>query len=216
MINVLIADDHELVRRGIKRILEDIEGINVIAEAGTGEDAVRLVRRHGPHVVLMDVSMPGIGGLEATRKIVQVAPDTRVIVVTIFMNDPYPIRLLEAGAAGYLTKGSGVEDVVTAIRTVHAGKRYLGTDIARQLAFSALPGSESSPFELLSQRELQVMMMLTHGQNNRQISESLCLSPKTVSTYRYRLYEKLGVGNDVELTHMAIRHGVLEKNVSLA
>lgn len=210
MIRVLIVDDHELVRTGIKRILEDTQDIRVIAEASTGEEALNQVREHGPDVVLMDVNMPGIGGLEATRKIIQTHPGLRVIVVTIHVDEPYPTRLLEAGASGYLTKGCAVDEIVDAIQVVHRGERYIGADIARQLALSMLPGGERSPFDKLSQREMQVMMMVTQGHSIQDISDRLCLSPKTVSTYRYRLYEKLGVENDVELTHLAMRHGMIE------
>lgn len=210
MIRVLLVDDHELVRTGIRRILDDTRGIRVIAEASTGEEAVHQVREHQPDVVLMDVNMPGIGGLEATRKIMQSYPDLRVIVVTIHVDEPYPTRLLEAGASGYLTKGCAVDEIVNAIKMVHQGDRYIGADIARQLALSMLPGGERSPFDKLSQREMQVMLMVTQGHNIQDISDKLCLSPKTVSTYRYRLYEKLGVDNDVELTHLAMRHGMIE------
>jgi two-component system invasion response regulator UvrY len=210
MIRVLIVDDHELVRTGIKRILEDTRDIRVIAEASTGEEALQQVREHRPDVVLTDVNMPGIGGLEATRKIIQSHPDLRVIVVTIHVDEPYPTRLLEAGASGYLTKGCAVDEIVDAIQMVHRGERYIGADIARQLALSMLPGGERSPFDKLSQREMQVMLMVTQGHSIQDISDRLCLSPKTVSTYRYRLYEKLGVDNDVELTHLAMRHGMIE------
>ncbi|MFN2339556.1 MAG: response regulator, partial [Gammaproteobacteria bacterium] len=163
MIRVLIVDDHELVRTGIKRILEDTRDIRVIAEASTGEEALNQVREHGPDVVLMDVNMPGIGGLEATRKIIQAHPGLRVIVVTIHVDEPYPTRLLEAGASGYLTKGCAVDEIVDAIQVVHRGERYIGADIARQLALSMLPGGERSPFDKLSQREMQVMLMVTQG-----------------------------------------------------
>lgn len=210
MIRVLIVDDHELVRTGIKRILEDTRDIRVIAEASTGEEALQQVREHRPDVVLMDVNMPGIGGLEATRKIIHSHPGLRVIVVTIHVDEPYPTRLLEAGASGYLTKGCAVDEIVDAIQMVHRGERYIGADIARQLALSMLPGGERSPFDKLSQREMQVMLMVTQGHSIQDISDRLCLSPKTVSTYRYRLYEKLGVDNDVELTHLAMRHGMIE------
>ncbi|MGA7802011.1 MAG: UvrY/SirA/GacA family response regulator transcription factor [Gammaproteobacteria bacterium] len=215
MIQVLLVDDHELVRTGIKRILNDARGIRVVSEAGTGEEAIQIVRQRKPDVVLMDVNMPGIGGLEATRRIRQIHPDLRVIVVTVHVDEPYPTRLLEAGAAGYLTKGCGVDEIVSAIRTVSQGERYIGADIARQLALSMLPGGKRSPFDRLSQREMQVMLMVTQGHSLQEISDKLCLSPKTVSTYRYRLYEKLGVANDVELTHLAMRHGMVEPPLSM-
>ncbi|MFA7097169.1 MAG: UvrY/SirA/GacA family response regulator transcription factor [Gammaproteobacteria bacterium] len=212
MIKVLLVDDHELVRTGIKRILEDAEGITVVGEVGSGEDALRFMRRRRkPDVVLMDVSMPGMGGLEATRKLRRQYPNVKVIVLTIHAHEPYPTRLLEAGAAGYLTKGCAVDEIITAIREVNAGRRYIGMDIARQIALSLLPGGERSPIDRLSQRELQILLMVTQGLNTQEISDKLCLSPKTVCTYRYRLYEKLGANNDVELTHLVMRHGMLEK-----
>jgi two-component system invasion response regulator UvrY len=210
MIDVLLVDDHELVRTGISRILDDTPGIRVVAEAPTGEDAIKLVRRRRPDVVLMDVNMPGMGGLEATRKLLQMDPSTKVIILTVHVDEPYPTRLLEAGALGYLTKGCAVTEMVRAIKTVYAGERFVADAIARRLALSMLPGGESSPFDSLSSREMQVMLMVTQGQTVKQISEKLCLSSKTVSTYRYRLYEKLQVDNDVELTRLAIRHGMVE------
>jgi two-component system invasion response regulator UvrY len=210
MIKVTIVDDHELVRTGIIRLLADVSGIEVVAEASSGEEAVQLVRQHRPDVVLMDVNMPGIGGFEATRKLVQMYPDLKVIVVTIHMDDPFPSRMLQAGAMGYLTKGCGVEEIVTAIREVFAGRRYISADVAQQLALKLMPGGEESPFDALSPRELQVMLMLTQGTKVQEISDKLCLSPKTVSTYRHRLYDKLGVNSDVALTRLAMRYGVVD------
>jgi two-component system invasion response regulator UvrY len=215
MIDVLLVDDHELVRSGIRRLLEDRRGIQVIGEAGTGEEAVQKARERRPDVVLMDVNMPGIGGLEATRKLIQVDPSIKVIVCTIHNEEPFPTRLLEAGAAGYLTKGCGIEEIVTAIRAVREGERYICAEIAQHIALSVMPGAKQSPFDRLSQREMQVMLMVTKGQNTQQISDKLCLSPKTVSTYRHRLFDKLGVFNDVELTRLALRHGILENVESI-
>lgn len=211
-VRVLLVDDHELVRTGIRRLLDDFDDIEVIGEADSGEAAIELVRQHNPQVVLMDVNMPGIGGLEATRKLIQIAPETKVIVVTIHLDEPFPTRLLEAGASGYLTKGCAVAEIVDAIRQVSKGKRFIGSDVAQQLALTMLPGSDKSPFDALSQRELQVMLMVTQGQKIQEIADKLCLSPKTVSTYRYRLFEKLDVKSDVELTHLAMRHGMIDEN----
>ncbi|MGD8999363.1 MAG: UvrY/SirA/GacA family response regulator transcription factor [Granulosicoccaceae bacterium] len=212
MINVLLVDDHELVRTGIRRLLDDVDDINVLAEAASGEEAVRFVRDQRPDVVLMDVNMPGIGGLEATRKLLQIDPGLKVIVVTIHVDEPFPTQLLKAGAAGYLTKGCAVKEIIEAIRSVSNGKRFIGSDVAQQLALTMLPGSDKSPFDALSQRELQVMLMVTQGLKIQHIAEKLCLSPKTVSTYRYRLFEKLDVKSDVELTHLAMRHGMIDDN----
>lgn len=208
-IRILLADHQELVRRGIQRLLNDMPQLTVIGEASTGEEAVQLSRSLHPDVVMMDVQIPGMGGLEATRRIAQFSPDSRIIVVTVQVDAPFPAQLLDAGASGYLTKHCSVEEIADAIRTVHRGERYISADIARQMALSMLPGKEQSPFDRLSQREMQVMLMVTQGQNVHDISSQLCLSPKTVSTYRYRLFDKLGVDNDVELTRMAIRHGIV-------
>jgi len=214
MINTMLVDDHDLVRCGIRRLLEDVRDIRVTAEAENGEEAVRLVRRLAPDVILMDVSMPGIGGLEATRKIIRSLPDMKIIVVSIHDDDPFPARLLEAGASGYITKGCSVDEIVAAIRTVHQGQQYLSPGIARQLALSYVHNRDKSPFDELTQRETQVMLMVVSGETNKRISEQLCLSPKTTSTYRYRLFEKLGVENDVELTRFAIRHGLIKENLA--
>lgn len=210
MITVLLVDDHQLVRSGIRRILQDATDIQVVAEAASGEEALELFAQVNPQVVLMDVSMPGIGGIEATRKMLRAHPQVRIIALTVYADAPYPTSLLEAGAAGYLTKGCADHEIALAIRAVAAGERYLVKDVAQQMALAGLPGGKKCPFDLLSQREVQVMMMLTSGQSLQDVSDKLCLSPKTVSTYRYRLYEKLSVDNDVELTHLAIRHGMIK------
>lgn len=210
MIRILLVDDHELVRTGIRRLLDDAEGIQVAAEAKTGEEAVSMVRLESPDVVLMDVNMPGIGGLEATRKIAQIAPALPVIVLTVHTDDPFPSSLLKAGASGYLHKGCSVDEIIFAINEVHEGRRYICSDIAQTLALSLLPGNEGSPFDVLSQRELQVMLMLLKGHKVQDISDKLCLSPKTVSTYRHRLFDKLKVRTESELTRLAMRHGMLD------
>jgi len=214
MINVMLVDDHGLVRTGLKRLLSDVSGIDVVAEAENGEQAIQLVRKQQPDVILMDISMPGIGGLEATRKISQALPGVKIIAVTIHDDDPFPTRLLEAGAAGYLTKGCEVREIISAIRSVHVGKQYIAPAIAHKLALSFVNEREKSPLERLTPRETQVMLMVVSGETNKAISEKLCLSPKTTSTYRYRLFDKLGVENDVELTRFAIRYGLIRENLS--
>ena len=212
MISVLLVDDHKLMRTGIKFILDDTADIRVVGEASSGEEALERARTLKPNVILMDVSMPGIGGLEATRKLAMSLPDTRVIVLSAQTAEPFPMRLMEAGAAGYLTKDSAGDEIVTAIRRVLAGERYISAEIARQLAMQAVnKTSGTSPFEQLSSREMQVMIMATGGHSVQAISDKLHLSPKTVSTYRSRLFQKLGVNNDVELTRLALRYGVIEE-----
>lgn len=210
MINVFLVDDHELVRTGIRRILEDVRGIKVVGEAQSGETAVAFCRQHHPDVILMDMNMPGIGGLEATRKILRIRPDVRIIVLTIHSENPFPTKVMQAGAAGYLTKGTAPDEMIHAIRLVHSGQRYISPEIAQQMALSQFASADENPFKSLSERELQIMMMITKGQKVTDISEQLNLSPKTVNSYRYRLFSKLGINGDVELTHLAIRYGMLD------
>lgn len=211
MIRVLLVDDHKLVRTGIRLILEDTADVQVAGEAESGETALEMSRTLDMDVVLMDVSMPGIGGLEATRRLLARNPGIKVIVVSVHANEPYPLRLMEAGAQGYLTKDCAAEEIITAIRQVHAGKRYITASIAQQLALAKVDANRGSPFEQLSQRETQVMLMIIGGQPSQVIAGKLHLSPKTVSTYRGRLFAKLGVANDVELTRLALRYGVIEE-----
>jgi len=213
MINVMLVDDHDLVRKGIRRLLDDTQGIKVVAEATDGEQAISQVRKQAPDVILMDISMPGIGGLEATRKITRVSPDMKVIAVTIHDDDPFPARLLEAGAAGYITKGCDIDEIIVAIQSVYSGNQYITPGVAQKLALSLVNKRGKSLLEELTQREVQVMLMVVKGESNREISEKLCLSPKTTSTYRGRLFDKLGVDNDVELTRFAIRHGMIKENI---
>ncbi|MEM1244309.1 MAG: UvrY/SirA/GacA family response regulator transcription factor [Pseudomonadota bacterium] len=211
MIRVLIVDDHGIIREGIKKLLTDVSGIAVVGEADSGEHAIRLAREEKPDVVLMDIKMPGIGGLETTRKILRYEPKTKVIAISAFDEEPFPSRLIQAGASGYITKGSGFDEVIKAIQLVAAGDTYLSPVIAQQLAVRSLSSKEDSPFDKLSERELQVMLMITAGQKVQEISEYLCLSPKTVNSYRYRIFEKLRIRSDVELTHLALRHGLIDK-----
>ncbi len=206
----MLVDDHDLIRAGIKRLLADQSGLKVVGEAESGEIAINVARKTTPQVVLMDVKMPGIGGLEATRKLLRIDPDIKILVLTACDEDPFPSRLLQAGAAGYLTKDCGVDEMVQAIKAVNAGQRYISPVIAQQLALKHLSDNEASPFDVLSERELQVMIMITSGQKVQDISTKLCLSPKTVNSYRYRLFEKLNINSDVELTHLAIRYGLLD------
>lgn len=214
LIKILLVDDHELVRLGIKRLLQDVSGIKVVGEASTGEEAIRLAKECNPDVVLMDVQMPGIGGLEATRKMIRHNPDLKVLALTIYGDEPYPSRLLQAGAVGYITKGCAAEEMIRAVRTVNSGQRYISTDIAQQLALKRFTKAEESPLDILSERELQIMLMITSGQKVQEISNKLCLSPKTVNSYRYRVFEKLGINSDVELTLLAIRMGLVEGHKS--
>jgi len=207
-----VVDDHDLVRTGITRMLADIDGLQVVGEADSGESALRLARELKPDVVLMDVKMPGIGGLEATRKLLRSHPDTKVVAVTVCEEDPFPTRLMQAGAAGYLTKGAGLDEMVQAIRLAFAGQRYISPQIAQQLALKSFQ-PQGSPFDALSEREIQIALMIVGCQKVQIISDKLCLSPKTVNTYRYRIFEKLSVTSDVELTLLAVRHGMVDASL---
>jgi DNA-binding NarL/FixJ family response regulator len=209
MVQIVVVDDHDLVRMGLVRLLDDVNGIEVVAEARSGEEAIKLAKELEPDVILMDVRMPGIGGIEATRKIHRAFPDIRIIAVTACGDDPFPSRLLQAGASGYLTKGASTEEMVLAVKTVSAGQKYLAPNIAQKLALQSV-GEGGSPFTDLSDREMQIATMICSCKKVQEISDKLCLSPKTVNTYRYRIFEKLAVSSDVELTHLAIRLGLLE------
>lgn len=212
MIKVLLVDDHDLVRMGMKRMLADVADIEVVGDACNGEDAIRLVKSLKPHVVLMDVQMPGIGGIEATRKLSHLFPRLGILVVTVCEEEPFPSRILKAGATGYITKGTGLEEMLDAIRKVAAGQRYLSADVASQLAGNWLEKDkkDESPFELLSDRELEVALMIVNCKSSQEIADTLFVSPKTISTYRYRIYEKLEIDSDVKLTYLAMRFGYVQ------
>ena len=211
MISVFLVDDHELVRTGIRRILEDVRGLRVVGEAVSGEQAVQWFRENQADVILMDMNMPGIGGLEATKKILRFKPDIKIIVLTVHTETPFPLKVMQAGAAGYLTKCSAPDEMIHAIRAVNSGQRYISPEIAQQIALSQVctPVTDN-PFKASSDREMQITMMITKGDKVQDIAESLNLSPKTVNSYRYRLFEKLNINGDVELTRMAIRYGILD------
>ncbi|MBE9579560.1 MULTISPECIES: response regulator [Moraxella] len=207
-IKVLIVDDHELVRTGISRMLGDDPEIEVVGEAGCGETAVAMTRKLAPDVVLLDVNMPNIGGVEATRRIKQLDECIKVVVVSSLVAEPYPSMLLKAGVDGYITKGTPIGEMIVAIKKVKAGGKYFSHEIADVLAQNMLD-KKTNPFDGLSEREKQVAMMVANCQSASQIADSLFVSVKTVNTYRYRIFEKLGVDSDVKLTHLAIRHGLV-------
>lgn len=212
MIDIILVDDHELVRIGLRMIISKMAGINIIAEAENGQLAINLAQKLKPHVILMDVNMPVITGLEATRRISADLPSVKVIILTVHAESPFPSKLLKAGASGYLTKGCAAEELEHAIKTVASNRKYIGTDIAQQMALSLLPGGNASPFDDLSNREMEVMMLLAQGKKPKEIGAKLFLSPKTIATYKYKIMEKLQVQNLIELAHLAIRHGILEEN----
>ncbi|MGQ3892401.1 two-component system response regulator LetA [Legionella sp. CNM-4043-24] len=211
MIKVLIVDDHALVRMGIRRLLDDLSDMQVVAEAESGEEALILVKTHKPDVILLDMKMPGIDGWEVTRRLKKSNPLIKIIAVTAVCAEPLPSRVLQLGAMGYLTKESGVEEMAAAIRKVAKGERYLSAEVAQKMAINSLESVKDSPFDALSEREMQVMFMITTGMEVSDIAERLFLSTKTVNGYRYRMFEKLNIKNDVELTWLAMKHRVIEK-----
>ncbi len=213
MIKLLLVDDHDLVRTAIARMLSDSSDLKIIGEANSGEQAYSMVRELNPDVVLMDIRMPGIGGLEATRKIKQRFPDVKVIALSACEEEPFPTRLLQAGASGYLTKGACIDETIRAIRQVAAGNHYLSAAIAQQMALKAYDKKQlNSPFDQLSEREMQISLMIASGQKIQNISDLLCVSPKTVNTHRYRIFSKLEIENDVELALLAVRHNLVENS----
>ncbi|MCW8092383.1 UvrY/SirA/GacA family response regulator transcription factor [Alteromonas sp. ASW11-130] len=213
MIKILLADDHDLVRNGIRRILEDVSDFSVIGEAKNGEEAVQLCRRNAPDVVLMDVNMPGMGGLEATRKVVRMSENTRVICLSMHKENPIPSQVMQQGAYGFITKDAEPDEMIRAIYKVSAGQKYLPFDIAQSIAFSRLAPANNNPFDGLSTRELNIAMRITRGQKVPEIAIELSINSKTVNTYRYRMFEKLGISTDVELTHLALRHKLIDPNL---
>jgi two-component system invasion response regulator UvrY len=210
LIKVLVVDDHELVRTGICRMLADTVDIEVIGQAESGEMAIDMARRENPDVVLLDVNMPGIGGVETTRRLIQSVPTIKVLAVSGLAEEPYPSLLLKAGAKGYITKGAPLSEMVRAIKKVMQGGKYFSADIAEQIASSYLSDQQQSPFDLLSEREMQVAMMVVNCISAQEIADRLFVSVKTVNTYRYRIFEKLDVDSDVKLTHLAIRYGLIK------
>ncbi len=210
-VKILLVDDHELFRSGMKSILQTKDEFVVVDEAATGEQAIDKVRKSLPDLVLIDINMPGIGGLAATRRLQRMHPELPVIAVTALDDDPFPSQLLDAGARGFLAKGAPADELFDAINKVMQGDYYISKDIAQRLTLSGIMGKAyASPLAKLSPREMQVMVMIAQGKRNSEISDILFLSPKTISTFRSRLFEKLDVGNDVELTHMALRYNLVD------
>ena len=209
MIKVLVVDDHDLVRMGISRMLADDAEIEVIGEADSGEAAIRMVKALNPDVVLLDVNMPNIGGVEATKRLRQFDDKVKILAVSSVSSQPYPSMLLKAGVNGYITKGTPLAEMIKAIKKVYQGSKYFSSDVAEQLADMLLTDNEESPFDRLSEREKQVAMMVVNCQSPQQIADQLFVSVKTVNTYRYRIFEKVGVDSDVKLTHLAMRHGLI-------
>ena len=209
-IRVLIADDHAIVRQGLRQILSDTPDLTVAGEAENGVQAVQMVRTGEWDVVLMDVSMPDRNGIDALKLIKKEYPRLPVLILSMYPEEQYAIRALKAGAAGYLTKQSAPELLVTAIRQVASGKKYVSPSLAEELANAIGDDCERPPHEKLSDREYQTLCMIASGKTPAEIAEALNLSVKTVSVYRARLLEKMNLRNNAELTHYGLKHGLAE------
>lgn len=210
MTTIVLADDHDMVRMGLVRMLQDVQGYQVVGEAKNGEEAVQLAKTLKPDVVLMDVKMPGIGGVEATKKILSYHPHIRIIAVTSLADDMYPERLIKAGAKGYVTKDEGFDEMNKAIKAVVSGRTYMSSEVAQIMAMKSFGGGKKSPFESLSEREMQTTIMIASGAKVQAIADTFCVSPKTINSYRYRIFEKLGINSDVELALLAVKHKILD------
>lgn len=208
MTRVMLVDDHALVRMGFRMLMADA-GIEVVAEAGSGEEACQRYAAAQPEVVVIDLSMPGIGGLEATRRLLAQDPKARILVLSAHEDTAHPRRALKAGALGYLAKRSAPEALAVAVAAVARGERYLDAQTAQSLAMAQIAG-EASPAETLSEREFSVFLQLARGASVAQIAENLSLSPSTVGTHPYHVKQKLQVGNQSEITLVALRWGLIQ------
>jgi DNA-binding NarL/FixJ family response regulator len=207
MIRVFLLDDHGLVRTGYRMILAGQVDIEVVGEAGSGEEAMPMIRRLRPDVVVCDLHLPGVSGLDITERLVRGQVGPRVVIVSVQVDGPMPQRLLDAGAHGYLGKASDSAELLRAIREAARGRRYLGSDIAQQLA---LGGGQRCPFDALSRREMEISLLFCQGLRAEDIARRLSLSGKTVATHKYRLFDKLGIKDIVALARMASQHGVIQ------
>ncbi len=211
MIRVLLADDHSIVRAGLRRIVEESGEMEVVAEASDGQEAVQLVRKDTPDVAVIDISMPGLDGLEVLSQLQAFDPQLPVLILTMHEEGQYVVRAIEAGAMGYITKQSAPEQLVKAIRKVHSGHRYLTDEATEALALRIAKGGKGqSPLDSLSMRELQVLRRLAMGHTNREIASAYHISIKTVDTYRSRLLKKLALRNNADLSRFAIQNRLIE------
>lgn len=207
-IRVFMVDDHALVRAGMRMILSGETDIEVVGEADCGEAALPLIRKLKPDVVLCDLHLPGVSGLEVTERLVK-GGHARVIVVSVLEDGPMPRKLIEAGAAGYVGKAGDSAELVRAVRDVARGKRFLANGIAQKMALSGL-GGDASPFDELSPRELEIAMLLVQGLRQEEIARRLNLSPKTINTHKSRLFAKLGIDDSIALARMASQYGLVD------
>jgi two-component system, NarL family, invasion response regulator UvrY len=209
-ISVLLVETLSMVRAAIKRLLDDAEQIHLVFEAGDCDEAIRLARRERPHIVIMDMHGPCIAVLNGSHKLRRQCPDVKIIAMNANPELHIPQHLIRAGAAGCLSRDSSEQDLLDAIQRVHRGDRYISEDLAKQIAEQRFPDGQTSPFEGLSHRELQILLLLTQGKAVQEIAADLCVTPKTINRYRCQLLDKLGARTEVQLMHMALRHGMID------
>jgi len=210
MIKVLIADDHTLVREGLKRILAGTSDIVVTGEAGKGQDILDMVGKNNYDVILLDISMPGRSGVDILKQLRDMIPDIKVLMLTMHPEEQYAVRALKAGVAGYLTKDSAPDELISAIRTVSGGRKYVSSSLAETLASYFETESDRPVHENLSDREYEVMCMIASGMTNKEIAAELSLSAKTISTYRTRILDKMNMKSSAELTRYAVQNQLIE------
>jgi DNA-binding NarL/FixJ family response regulator len=210
VIRIVIADDHAIVREGLKRIVSSVEGMEVAGEAADGNEVMQRVRELAFDVLMLDLSMPGRSGMELIKLVRAEKPKLRILVLSMHQELQYAVRAIKSGASGYLTKESAPAQLEQALRKIAGGGAFISTEVAEQLALSAMPGSEASPQESLSNREFEVFRLLVDGVTVTDIAGRLNLSVKTVSTHKANLMQKIGVGNQSELIRYALRHGLTD------
>lgn len=214
MITVMVVDDHELVRSAVEHLINGQEGLHVVGTARSGEDALQLLATTEVDVLLLDINMPGIGGLETGRRVLRKHPNTKIIALSVYDQGPVPQQLLRLGVHGYLAKSCPVSEMIQAIRQVQQGKRFVSSEVARNIALNGKEDGEP-PFEQLSRREMQIILLTLRGVSPNEMAKTLALSPKTINTYRYRAYEKLEVDNEMELFHLALKHQLFQNAPAL-
>jgi DNA-binding NarL/FixJ family response regulator len=210
MINIYIVDDHEIIREGLKKILREEPDLKVVGEAQSGDDVIKNIKNIDCDIMLLDMNMPGRSGLELLTDLKELKPNLHILVLSIHPEDKFALRTLKAGASGYLCKDTALDELVIAIRKVHTKGRYLSTNLAEQLAFDYMPDKSQLPHESLSNREQEIMYMLVSGKKVKDIAKELNLSISTVFTYRVRIFEKLNIKGNVELTHYALNNKLVE------
>ncbi|MEI8272229.1 MAG: response regulator [Paludibacter sp.] len=210
MIKVFIVDDHEIIREGLKKILKEETDLTVVGEAISGDEVLENINKIDCDIMLLDMNMPGRSGLELLTDIKNLKPNLHILVLSIHPEDKFALRTLKAGASGYLCKDTALDELVVAIRKVYSKGRYLSTNLAEQLAFDYMPDRNQLPHELLSNREQEIMLMLVSGKKVKDIAADLRLSISTVFTYRVRIFEKLKIKSNVELTHYAISNKLVD------